>query len=95
MALTNSGISDVERLVQDIQRYSSEFEEPINSFEYVMQNADFMKFAEDTKFGSDVQEKLKKLLQIIEGNLKSQISKNCAETNDFLAQQRSLNNLGL
>lgn len=92
MALIDSSINTVESYIGNIENGRDKMKESANTFEYVMQNGDFMTFAEGTKFGAEAQAALKKFVNIIDVELSNQITTVAADTRNFLADQRTLNN---
>ena len=90
MALTNGSITDVRSCMNSIKSTYTKIEEDLASFNYVMKNQDFLTFAEKTKFGADVQEKMNKLIVKLQ-RLGEEIEKLKNSTELYLKNQEALN----
>ncbi len=91
MALGNSAIETARQTMGHIVQANSSIQNDSQTFTAIMGNGEFVKFAEDTSFGSETQQKLTKALEGISkfgGSIESLQSR----TNAFLEQQRQLNN---
>ena len=91
MALGNSSIQAVETFIGSIETASERAAEESSTFNHVMNNDDFMKFAGDTSFGAKTQEKLGKAVEGI-GMFSSSIATLKQRTTNFLNKQREENN---
>ncbi len=91
MALGNSAIEDARATMGHIVQANQAIQQGSDTFKSVMSNGDFTKFAGDTSFGSETQEKLTKALQGI-SKFGSSVESLNQRTNAFLEQQQQLNN---
>jgi hypothetical protein len=92
MALGNNGINYVRSNISRVSADNSKIKESSETFNYVMNNEEFRKFAEGANLGAEIQEKIQKLLQTIGGDLNTNINNLVNETNSYLDEQASLNN---
>ncbi len=92
MALGASAIGTVRDSMGHISTAASSMNTSSETLNYVMQNGDFMKFAEDTNFGSESQAKLQKAMQGID-QMSEQINNLQSRTEEFLSEQESRNNM--
>lgn len=92
MALTNQSINSVKDLVKGIEISNDKIINSTITFEYVMNNQDFMTFAEGTKFGSEKQQNLKDLVELIKDSFNKEVKKLANDTIEFLDFQQHLNN---
>lgn len=91
MALGNSAIETARQTMGHIVQANSSIQQDAQTFSSIMGNGEFVKFAGDTSFGSETQEKLTKALEGI-SKFGSNIESLQKRTNAFLEQQQQLNN---
>ncbi|HJJ16669.1 MAG TPA: hypothetical protein OIM63_01090 [Bacilli bacterium] len=92
MALGYNEIDYVRSNISRVSTDNSKIKESSETFNYVMNNEEFRKFAEGANLGAEIQEKIQKLLQTIGGDLNTNINNLVNETNSYLDEQASLNN---
>lgn len=90
MALGNSAIETARQTMNHIESANSSIQNDAQTFSYIMSNGDFTKFAGDTSFGAETQDKMQKALEGI-SKFGDNISNLKARTDAFLDNQKSLN----
>ena len=91
MALGNSAIETARQTMGHIESANSSIQNDAQTFSYIMSNGEFTKFASDTSFGTETQEKMRKALEGI-SKFGDNISTLQSRTEAFLEKQQSLNN---
>lgn len=91
MALGSSSISAIRDSVGHIISAQARIMQAADSFQYVMSNDDFLKFAADTKFGTESQDKMKKALTGF-NKLNDTVQNLKSRTDAYCDQQETLNN---
>lgn len=98
MALTTTSIAavtaDLNTIKQNFKLIVDVPNAGTNSFKWVLQNNDMAKLAEGTLFGKEQQEKLEKLIALVEGQLSQQVTTLINQTERFLERQTELNRTG-
>ena len=65
MALGNNGINYVRSNISRVSTDNSKIKESSETFNYVMNNAEFRKFAEDANLGAEIQKNIQNLNDIL------------------------------